>query len=31
VPDDFLAGPLTQLPAGRSLVDAVIKERRSGW
>ena len=31
VPDDFHAGPVTQLPDGRSLVDAVIEERRAGW
>jgi len=29
--DHFLAGPATRAPIGRSLVDAVIEERRSGW
>lgn len=31
VPVGFLDGPVTPAPAGMSLVDAVVEERRSGW
>ena len=31
LPEDVLAGPLAELPAGVSAVDAVISERQSGW